>query len=276
MSLFLTKSEVDDYRTEIAEAFDSLITHPWLSVRKNSQQWAFLRHCFKVLMGQASGDFPCSEKQAVQYKYEISDRFQRYYLAFGKPVKFVFQLVSEKKNSRSAAEEPDYPSSNSYRLMVSYNYDRPEEIQLRKLLAEKAIAEAVEAEFNSYLRLPEIVSKDIENVFDQTGSRYKEIMNLLRKHRARGWTLRNESNPSTKRLIDLKIVKMTKADAEVRTLEFWLLMWWSLKDEKYAHTYKEENRQTYHLIWKQDRWLVRDNTWPKPKISTPRRNIRAR
>lgn len=276
MSVFLSKKEVDQYQAEIGDAFQAILTHPWFSGRRKALQWSFLKHCFQVLTGKTKDDFPCSEKQAIQYKYEVSDRLQRYYLAFGKPIKFLFRLISERKAGKPGYDEPDYPSCNGYRLMVSYNIDLPDAIQQKKLLLEKAIADAIDAEFSSYQKLPELELTGLGEVFDSSGSRYKEIVNLLRKHKARGWTLGNEMNPSTKRLIDIKIKRMSKSSAEVRTTEYWLLMWWSSKDQKYAHTYKEENRQTYRLIWKDEKWLVTDNSWEKPKTSTPRRNIRNR
>ncbi len=212
----------------------------------------------------------------MQYKYEISDRLQRYYLGFGKPVKFVFRLVSEKNSGRYEIEEPDYPSCNGYRLMVSYNSDLPDAVQHTKLLLEKTVANASDAEFEAYEKLPDVDAAQLRDFFDSEGSRYKEIVNLLRKHKARGWTIGNEMNPSTKRLIDVKIKRFSATEAEVRTCEYWLLMWWSLTEKKYAHTYKEENRQTYILIWKGEKWVVTDNSWEKPKTSTPRRNIRNR
>lgn len=84
-----------------------------------------------------------------------------------------------------------------------------------------------------------------------------------------------EANPSTKRLIDIRIKDISENRAEVRTSEYWLLMWWSIPDKKYAHTYKEMNRQLYYLIWKDGRWSVQENIYEKPKTSTPRRNIRS-
>jgi hypothetical protein len=275
MGLFLTKSEVDRDRVEIDEEFRSVIKHPWFSGRKNARQWAFLRHCFAVLTGEMMGDFPCTEKQAVQYKYEINDRLQRYYLAFGKPVMFVFRLMSEKKDGLSKNEDRDYPSCNGYRLMVSYNRDSPDTIHERRLLLEKAIADAGDVEFDAYRRLPDIEASRLENVFDKTGKRFMEILNLLRKHKSRGWTLGNDMNPSTRRLIDVKIKEISETSAEARTSEYWLLMWWSSREGRYVHTYKEENKQTYLFSWKNDRWLVTENRWEKPKTSTPRRNIRA-
>ena len=276
MSVFMTKNEVVFYKTEITAAFEELIRHPWFSGRRAAKQWQFFRHCFQTLLGKVDEDYPCTGTQAIQYKYEINDKLQRYYLAFGKPIRFVFRLVSERKQGPSLNEEPDYPSCNGYRLMISYNQKTPDEIQHRRMQLERTVADAIDAEFDSYRKLPEVETTALDELFDRSCSRYREIVNLLQKHNARGWVLNNEMNPSTKRLIDVKIRKMSDNNAEVATAEYWLLMWWSTNDQKYAHTYKEMNRQMYYLILRDGKWLVADNIWGKPRTSTPKRNIRDR
>jgi hypothetical protein len=273
--MYLTKKEIDHYLPEITEEFQAVIKHPWFSGRKDARQWQFLKHCFSVLMGEADEDFVCNEKQAIYYKYEINDRLQRYYLAFGKPIKFVFHLINDKKAGIHDYDEPDYPSSNNYKLRVSYNKDRPDEIQIKKLLIEKTIAESIDAEFGAYRSLPNLEFTKLGEVFDITGSAYKEIVNRAKKHKQRKWIISDESNPSTKRLIDIRIEDISGNKAKVRTTEYWLLMWWSLMEKKYIHTYKETNRQQYFLVWKNDKWLVQENIYEKPKTSTPRRNIRS-
>lgn len=275
MSTYLTKKEIDHYLPEIREEFRTIIDHSWFSGKRNARQWRFFRHCFHVLTGEADGDFECNEKQAIYYKYEISDRLQRYYLSFGKPIKFVFHLINEKKSGISDFDEPEYPSCNNYKLRVSYNKNRPDDIQEKKLLIEKTIAESMDAEFDAYRALPTLDFTMLAEVFDTSGSAYKEIVNRVKKHKKRGWIIQGESNPSTKRLIEVRIGRISENSAEARTSEYWLLMWWSLKEEKYAHTYKEMNRQRYFLVWEVDRWRVQENIYEKPKISTPRRNIRA-
>ncbi len=277
MAVYLTKKEIDHYKSEIREAFEAITNHPWFSARKDSRQWLFLKHSFRVLMGEEKeADFPCTRQQAVNYKYEVSDRLRRYYLAFGKPINFVFTLVSIKKDGLpSDFEEPNYPSCNGYYLRVSYNKAYPDVIRQKKLLLEKTVGEAIDREFEVYRKIPELDFTQLAEVFDTGGSRYKEIVNLAKKHKKRGWTLQNENNPSTKRLIDIKIKSISEHQAEVRTSEYWLLMWWSVRKQKYTHTYKETNRQRYYLIWKNKRWLVKENIYPKPQTSTPRRNIRA-
>ncbi|MEJ7623713.1 MAG: hypothetical protein WKF34_06950 [Pyrinomonadaceae bacterium] len=275
MSVYLTKKEIEHYRPEIEEEFKTIIRHPWFSARENARQWQFFKRCFNVLTGEDTGDFECSEKQAIYYKYEVNDRLQRYYLAFGKPIKFIFHLINEKKAGISDYDEPDYPSCNNYKLRVSYNKHLPDAVQEKKLLIEKTIAEAMDAEFDAYQALPELEFARLAAIFDTNGSAYKEIVNRVKKHKKRKWIIRGDTNPSTKRLIDIRIGSLSETRAEVRTSEYWLLMWWSVEEKKYAHTYKEMNRQRYYLIWKDGRWLVQENIYGKPKTSTPRRNIRA-
>lgn len=275
MSVYLTKKEIDHYRPEIEEEFRAIIRHPWFSGRKNARQWLFFKHCFGVLIGEMIGDFPCNEKQAIYYKYEVNERLQRYYLSFGKPIKFVFHLINDKKAGIIDYDEADYPSCNNYKLRVSYNKNQPDVIQEKKLLIEKTIAEAMDAEFDAYRALPALEFTKLAEVFDTNGSAYKEIVNRIKKHKKRGWIIQGETNPSTKRLIDVRIGSMSESRAEIRTTEYWLLMWWSIPEEKYAHTYKEVNRQRYFLVWKDNRWLVQENIYDKPKTSTPRRNIRS-
>ena len=275
MELFLNFEEVKFYEAEIKEEFTSLINHRWFSARKNSWQWQFLKHCFQVLMGETNKDFACSEKQAIQYKYEISERLTRYYLSYGKPLKFVFSLVHEKNDGITDYEEASYPACNHYLLRISFNNEAPQTLLQKRLLIEKTLAEAVDAEWTVYNQIPDLDFSLLEKAFDKSGSAYKLICHIANSNKNRGWTLQNATNPSTKRLIDVKIKKMTGKTAQARTSEYWLLSWWSVKNERYEHTYKELNRQTYTLVWKKDKWLVLDNIYPPPKTSTPRRNILA-
>lgn len=274
MGLSLSKKELEHYREGIEKEFAVLMGHRRFSGRRNARQWQFFRHCFHVLMDNRKGDFDCTDKEAVNYKFEVNSKLRRHYLSFGEPIEFVFSLVSERKDGRSDSADEDYPSSNGYYLRVFFNKDRPDKIQLRKLLIEKTVGWAIDAEFRAYEKLPDLLTEELEQVFETSCSAYKRILNLLRSHQKRGWSLSNTDNPSTKRLIDIKIRQMTDNFAEVDTTEYWLLMWWSAEKQKYAHTYNETNRQKYFLTRKKKKWLVGDNPYEKPKTSTPRRNIR--
>ena len=270
MSIYLTIEEIRYYSTEIRESFERLINHRWFSARKDSKQWLFLKHCFAVLIGEQSDEFVCSEKQAINYKFEIADRLHRYYLASGNPVPFVFSLVHQ-KNEVNQLPDIDYPSCNGYLLRVSYNKENPDSLYLKKLLIEKAISEATDAEFQFYQKLPEIDLSVLNNYFDKNGSAYKKIAQVAKNVQKLSRTIQNENNPSTKRLIDVKIEKLTETTAQIRTSEYWLLMWWSNINSCYEYTYNELNRQNYFLQLKNGKWLVVDNIYPHAKTSTPRR-----
>ncbi len=274
MGLSLTRKEIRFYLPEIEAEFEALTNHPWFSGRRNSKQWQFLRHCFEVLMERRVGDFDCGPKEAVNYKFEVSERLQRYYLHFGKPIKFIFQVESVKKEGVAELSDASYPACNGYYLRVFFNKDRPDDIQLRKLLIEKTVSRAIDAEFAAYESLPDVNIERLDKVFDKNGSAFKRILNVLNAHQKRGWILGNPQNPSTKRLVDVRIKEMTENFAEVSTTEYWLLMWWGVKEKKYAHIYNETNRQTYFLVRKKKNWVVTDNPYAKPRTSTPRRNIR--
>jgi hypothetical protein len=226
-------------------------------------------------MREICTDFPCSEKQAIQYKYEIADRLNRYYLSYGKPIKFVFYLVHQKNDGIFGYEEADYPSCNSYLLKVSLNKENLESIKQKRLLIEKTLAEVVDAEWEAYNTSPEINLTSLDKVFDVNSPAYKVICQRVKRNNEKSWTLQNHGNPSTKRLIDVKIEEMTETTARARTSEYWFLNYWSIKNQRYEHFYKELNRQTYILVWKGERWLVSENITPSPKVSTPRRNIKA-
>jgi hypothetical protein len=276
MSMYLGHDEVLRHRLELAREFEGLVSNPWFSTRKNSRQWQFLKHCFAVLMGEAVGDFECSKSQATQYKFEISERLNEFYLAFGQPVNHIFALISEKSSIETDGGLREYPTSNGYALRVSENTLDMETSRLRKHLLERTIADAIERELAVYRTLPEISLRLLDGVYDPDGEAYKKIALIAAGCQERGWSMRNNLNPSTARLMNIKISRMTDTVAEVRTREYWLLQWFSVEQGKNVYRYKEENWQTYFLSWNNDHWLVVDNPYPPPKLSTPRRSIRSR
>lgn len=275
MSLELSLKEIDHYQASLDAEFESLINSPPFGARKSSQQWRFFRHCFEVLMGRATGDYAGEPKHIVNYKFEINERLRLYYLAAGRSVSYIFKLVSAKKAGVAEMREANYPSCNGYFLKVYYNEDDPDQMQLRKLAVEKAISQAIDAEFAAYEGLAETDLENLASKFDRNSSAYKRIANIVRAHRdKRGWTLTNQDNPSTKRLIDVYVKDLSDKTAEARTTEYWLLMWWDSKSKRYAHYYSETNRQTYFLEKRKNKWIVTDNPYPRPTTSASRRNIR--
>ncbi len=265
--MYLSLGEITQYESDIRAEFEALLNNRWFSARRNSKQWAFLRHCFQLLIKDITTEFECSKNQATQYKFEINDRLLRYYLSPTTPVKFVFSLVHQNITSSFEDSEENYPYCNGYSLRVSYNQIKFDELQQRRFLIPKTIAEAIDAEFAVYQKVPLLNFSQLKEVFDENSSAYKVIYNKAHKRKSQRWTLQNPFNPSTKRLINIKIKKFESEIAEVRTKEYWLVMWWSESTQQYEYIYSEENHQTYILTWKKDKWVVLENERQQPKTS---------
>lgn len=99
----------------------------------------------------------------------------------------------------------------------------------------------------------------------------KEILNVLMRHKKKGWIISNPLNPSTRRLLSIKVKKITSNEVFVNTMEYWYLRWWGQKEESYVYPYRETNRQTYILKKDDDGWKVYINLRPSPKVSIPNR-----
>ena len=186
---------------------------------------------------------------------------------------FVFSLIHEDHDGLAGYEEATYPTCNGYLLRVLPNEAEPVTLRLKRLLAEKVVIEAVRAEFDVLNSLPDLDLSPLDNLFTKDGSAYKRVVHIAEGTQRRRWTLKNPDNPSIIRLIDVKVQNLTAKEARLRTSEYWLLHWWSPEAGAYAHQYNEVNRQIYILKWSDNRWLVHDNVYPKPKTSTPRRNF---
>ncbi len=274
MGVYLTREEVDFYSEALSAEFERLTRHRWFAARKSARQWAFFRHSFEVLVGRASGDFDCGRQEAVQYKYEISDKLRRYYSAPGEHVRFIFTLESEKQSGHLDGDDAAYPRANGYLLRVTLNEPLADSAQQISAYLKRVVADAIDAEWAVYTKLPRVDLTPLDGLFDPNGSAYKRIQRIAQSHSKKQFTLANDLNPSTRRLIDVRVVELTTAAARVRTSEYWLLYWWSLEDKAYIkYVYNELNKQTYFLALIDNRWLVQDNYYPTPKTSTPRRSF---
>jgi hypothetical protein len=79
-------------------------------------------------------------------------------------------------------------------------------------------------------------------------------------------------NPSTKRLLALRVSRLAGRDALVATTEYWYLRWWGAKEKSYVYRYRETNHQMYVLRKEpDDEWRVYDNLRPAPRSSAPAR-----
>jgi hypothetical protein len=79
-------------------------------------------------------------------------------------------------------------------------------------------------------------------------------------------------NPSTKRLLALRVNRFAGREALVATTEYWHLRWWGAKEKSYAYPYRETNHQMYVLRKEPDAdWRVYENLRPAPRSSAPAR-----
>jgi hypothetical protein len=267
---YLTKAEIDSEANRLSIEFEQLMKEPRFVARPTAKQWAFFRHCFSVLLGRVGGDFPCSKGQAIQYKYEITDRLERYYLTTSNPVKYVFKLVDEDDATLFEQDGRTYPSANGYRLLVIQSGIEPLTAQEKRAVVESVVTHAIDAEWAVYKRLPALDLTPLDGLFVRDGSAYNQIYNVALMHSKKSWTISNPMNSSVKRLLNISVEEITDEFAEVRTSEYWRLAWWSLAENRYVKIYKEENRQKYFLIFQDNCWLIKDNIYPPPKTS-PRR-----
>lgn len=281
---FLTLAEVLENGKEIREALDSLLATKALVGRPSSSQWKFLSACFeKTISPVFETEFDeIPSPRAAQLKFEVEDKLRRFYLRPGKPVNHVFSLIHRTKLlERGGAENfGDYPSVAGYCLAIrdlkSENDVLRDRNQIKSYL-EKVVSECIDAEFRAYAALPDVRIEEIDRWYTRDGPAFREIVNVLTRHRTRGWVISNSLNPSTKRLLAIKVHKIESSSAIVHTTEYWYLRWWDLKVESYTYPYRETNQQVYILkkVAEGD-WKIHENLRPSPRTSAPHRKARRR
>jgi hypothetical protein len=274
MGAYLTPAQIGARAEAVTAEFERLLATKKLVLRPTSKQWTFLRHCFSVLLGGESRDAAYTRQQALQYKFEVEDKLRRYYLAPGRAVPFVFRISHLEKALALSLIEDGYPSANGYVLLVA----EPGAVAAADHGAisdvlERVVTEATDAEWAVYQKLPDVELAALERCFVVTGSAYKRIRHLAEQHHNRRWTIaKPDNNPSTKRVLDVKVIEIEPERARVRTKEYWYLRWFSLDANDYAKVdYRETNVQTYIMVLRDGRWLVEDNIYPPPRSSTPHR-----
>lgn len=81
------------------------------------------------------------------------------------------------------------------------------------LAAFLSVMEANDAEFRAFAALPEIGGEDLGRWFCAGSPALKEIINLLTRHQKKKWIISNPFNPSTKRIMDVKVKKVSQYEA---------------------------------------------------------------
>lgn len=278
---FLSHAEIVARAEEIRVALGSLMLQKALVGKPSAEQWGFFEACGERLF---SPEIPSEFDQvrpsrSAQLKFEVEDKLRRYYNHPGKFVDYVFSLAHKGKLPGKRLLAPEYPNLAGYCLLVRAVREdyiaregMREDIQP---LIEKVVSQCVDAEFAAYAALPEIKTDEVNRWFWIDGPAYREILNLLVRHKERGWVLSNNLNPSTKRLIDIRIKTVDAGEATVHTTEYWYLRWWDTKKLSYVYPYRETNRQTYILKQENGTWKIFQNLRPSPRSSAPNRRAKS-
>ena len=269
MTPYLSWSEVRARGDEIRAAFARLLSSPRVAARPTSRQWAFLRACFERLMDPSAEEVSMEPRKAAQYRLEVEKRLRRYYRSAGPALAFVFLLADRGSAVRQDLVGEDYPSSSGYVLLVSHARPEvvaaPSELELREYLV-RLVEDAARAEFAAYVSTPEVSLSSLDGIFVHDGPAYRRIRNVVEQHARRGWTIRYpEYNPSTMRVLSVRVGDVSETQATVFTEEYWYLRWWSEVEARYAYVYNETNRQRYILTRVDSRWLVDTNVYPPPR-----------
>ena len=86
----------------------------------------------------------------------------------------------------------------------------------------------------------------------------------------------NPLNPSTRRLVTVKVRKVEGDEALVGSTEYWYLRWWSTRMREYIYAFRQTSRVTYELRNTPDGWRVHANLRPSPRTVGPNRRTRHR
>ncbi len=269
MAEYLSLPEVRAQKDEIRAALDDLLARPRVALRPNSRQWVFLRQSLERLL--TGGEVPCAftRQQATQYKFEVDECLRRFYLRAGRPAAFVFRLMDRRRAIALMLVDDTYPRLLDYVLLVATA--RPEVMravprdQLRDYLP-RVVDQAARAEFAVYQKLPAVDLSPLQGCFVLDGPAYRRIWNVAEQHRQRGWVIAEPVyNPSTMRVMKVRVLEVSENHAFLRSQEYWYLRWWSLREQTYVQVYQETNYQRYGLVREGDKWLVALNEYPQPR-----------
>jgi hypothetical protein len=116
--------------------------------------------------------------------------------------------------------------------------------------------------------VPEVRLASLEAMFVPDGPAYRRIRNVVEQSALKRWTIRYpEYNPSTMRVLRVRVGEMTEMEATVFTEEYWYLRWWSVDEARYVYIYNEINHQRYVLTRIGGQWLIDANVYPPPRTT---------
>lgn len=275
---YLSLSEIQSRSEQVKQELETLLATKSLAGKPRSRQWRFLRDAVtRLLSPDALSEFDgLSPVEAAQLKFEVEDKLSHFYRRPGKSVDHVFTLVHKSSLGRYFAGGEQYPDLAGYAVLIrdltrehiGTRLDSPEDLDT---YLERVVAESIDAEFRAYMALPEINQEELNRWFCNNSPAMKEILNVLTRHREKRWIISNPMNPSTKRLLSIKVKKTEDHEAVVSTMEYWYLRWWDDNRGEYAYPYRETNRQLYILRKEPDGWKLFQNLRPVPRSSIPHR-----
>lgn len=293
---FLTLDEIQRQRAGIELELSRLLATKAVVGRPSSQQWSLFRACFDCLFRESTRAryvglrdeaatphtfedlLTRSPSKSAQLKFEVEDRLQRYYQRPGSKVEFVFSLEhASRLHLYGLVADSPYPAIAGYSLLIRKTGQGGNDTNLADAenlaqYLERIVTECVDAEFRAYQALPEIKVEELERWFVRDSPAYSEIVNVLIRHRSKGWVISNQFNPSTKRLMDLRVEPRKKEGEQVvKTREYWYLKWYNSVESSYSYVYRETNRQLYILQQQDGEWKVYQNVRPRPRTSIPLR-----
>ncbi len=277
---YLSHKEIISLKKDINIELELLLSNKAAVTKPNSLQWRFFVDCFNVLFNPNSYSkfHSLTNSNKAQLKYEIEEKFRKFYLRPGRKIDFVFRMIHKKElNNIFYDNAESYPNIGEYAVLVR---DTSKEVSPNNGLTtkdikeyiERVIAEAVDTEFEAYHTLPQIIEDDLLNSwFCPSGPAKKEIMHVLLRHKERGWVLTNPMNPSTKRILSIKVKDIEKKEIFVSTTEYWYLRWWDTKNNSYTFPYRETSHQQYVLRKDDGIWKIFEAIRPAPRTSIPHR-----
>ena len=276
MNEYLSVQEVREVGGTVREVFRALLASPTVVRRARSRQWVFLKRLFSALLGEKAPSLQASCAQLAQYKFEVESRLRLYYEIHGSgPVSYIFAIKHRSEAISHGLIDDAYPAMNGYVLLVAETSGAtaiPPKRASRQLI-ERVIDDAVRAELAVYRACPAVDLTPLDGLFVKDGEKYRYIANIAQQHHKKGWTISQPpTNPSTGRLLSVRVVRTGPDEAEVRTKEYWYLRWWSIKEQKYVdNPWKETSRLMYWLVLRDGRWLVEADHLPRPRAQSPRR-----
>jgi hypothetical protein len=273
---FLSIREVRTRSAEVRGALRTLIATRAVVGRPGAQQWRFLAACVERLLAPAvPSEFDAlGPARAAQLKFEVSDRLRRHYLRHEPSEGLAFALVHRGEMAEYRIPETiSYPDIAGYAVLIrepKHDSTLPPQADALADYLERVVAEAVDAEFRFYA-LDQPDPTTLQLWFCAGGPALREILQRAERRREQGWIISNPLNPSTRRLLAVKVRRVTGEEAVVGSTQYWYLRWWSTRTSDYIYAFRQTAQMTYVLRREDGTWRVYENLKPSPRTVGPNR-----